>query len=182
MTTQTTTARRYAPSMIALHWLTAVLIVTAIALIELREFFPKGSDPREAMKAIHGMLGLSVLALTAVRIIMHFANPAPAITPSPAAWQSGLARLMHLAIYALMIALPLLGWLMLSAAGKPIPFFGLSLPALVAENKDLAGTFKELHQELGEILYIVIGLHAAAALVHHYLVKDDTLVRMMPAR
>ncbi|HEX7952210.1 MAG TPA: cytochrome b/b6 domain-containing protein, partial [Burkholderiales bacterium] len=68
----------------------------------------------------------------------------------------------------------------LSAAGKPIPFFGLQLPALVGESKDLAELFKEVHETGATAGYFLIGLHAAAALYHHYIVRDDTLRRMLP--
>ena len=88
---------------------------------------------------------------------------------------------MHFAIYAILIALPVLGWLTLSAAGKPVPFFGLTLPPLIAESKDTAEWLKELHHEIGEIFYWIIGLHAAAALVHHYVFKDNALRRILPS-
>lgn len=88
---------------------------------------------------------------------------------------------MHLGLYALMIGLPLLGWLTLSAAGKPIPFFGLELPALIGADKKLAGDLKELHETLAVAGYWLIGLHAAAALFHQYVRRDGTLQRMLPS-
>jgi cytochrome b561 len=89
---------------------------------------------------------------------------------------------MHIALYLLMIAMPLLGWLTLSAQGKPVPFFGLQLPQLVGASKSVAGWFKELHESGGTIGYFLVGLHAAAALFHHYVVRDNTLRRMLPQR
>lgn len=81
-----------------------------------------------------------------------------------------------------MVGMPLAGWLLLSAAGKPIPFFGLQLPALIGESKDLAGVIKEIHEIGGTVGYFLIGLHAAAALFHHYFLRDDTLRRMLPSQ
>ncbi|MNP75825.1 hypothetical protein D3C76_1729480 [compost metagenome] len=81
-----------------------------------------------------------------------------------------------------MIGAPLAGWLILSAAGKPIPFFGLELPALIGPDKELAGQIKELHELAGTAGYWLIGLHAVAALFHHYVSRDNTLVRMLPGR
>jgi superoxide oxidase len=78
--------------------------------------------------------------------------------------------------------MPIGGWLMLSAAGKSIPFFGLTLPALIEENKELAKTIKQVHATVGEIGYYVIALHAIAALFHHYILKDNTLLRMLPRK
>ena len=89
---------------------------------------------------------------------------------------------MHFALYALMIGMPLLGWLTLSAGGKLIPFFGLQLPPLAGESKVVADWAKEIHEVGRTIGYFLIGLHAAAALYHHYFVRDDTLQRMMPSR
>jgi cytochrome b561 len=77
-----------------------------------------------------------------------------------------------------MVAMPLLGWLVLSAGGKPIPFFGLELPALLAPNKELGHQIKEVHELGGNLGYALIGGHAAAALFHHYVMRDNTLVRM----
>jgi len=98
------------------------------------------------------------------------------------AWQRRLAGWVHLALYLLMIAMPLLGWLALSAAGKPIPFFGLQLPALIGESKGIARLLKDIHETIGTIGYWLIGAHAGAALIHHYVMGDNTLVRMLPRR
>lgn len=175
-------SNQYSRLTIALHWLMLLLFVGVYSCIELRELYPKGSDPREALKAWHFMLGLTVLILAFVRIYARLTSTTPPITPPLKSWQLFISKLVHLALYALMIGLPLLGWATLSAAGKPIPFFGVELPALLAENKDLAKTLKELHKTIGEAGYYLIGLHAAAALFHHYAQKDNTLTRMLPHR
>lgn len=173
-------AHRYATLSIALHWFMLLLIAAVYACIELRELFPKGSDPREALKAWHFMLGMGVFGLAWLRLVLARLSPVPAIEPAPSRWVKWSASAMHVALYVLMLGLPLLGWLMLSAAGKPIPFFGLQLPALVGESKDLADLFKEVHETGATAGYFLIGLHAAAALYHHYIVRDDTLRRMLP--
>ena len=168
--------QRYSPLSIGLHWLMLLLIAAVYATIELKGNFPKGSDTRELLKYWHFMLGLSVFALVWLRLLARWIKPVPALP----GWQERLASVMHLALYGLMIALPLLGWLTLSAAGKPIPFFGLELPALMAANPERAGQFKELHEALAQAGYWLIGLHAGAALLHHYVLRDDTLRRMLP--
>ena len=89
---------------------------------------------------------------------------------------------MHLALYVFMIGMPIAGWLILSGEGKPVPFFGLELPALIAKNHDLAETIEHWHKEVGEWAYYLVGLHAVAALYHHYIVKDNTVLRMLPRR
>jgi cytochrome b561 len=176
------TTDRYGSLSIAMHWLMLLLLIAVYACIELRELFPKGSDIREALKVWHYMLGLSVFVLVWLRLAMHLSGTTPRIVPEQGPWQRLSARLMHVALYVLMIAMPLAGWLILSSGGKPIPFFGLQLPALVGENKGLADAIKEIHEIGGTIGYYLIGLHAAAALFHHYIKRDNTLTRMLPGR
>ena len=173
-------SNRYRSMSIAMHWLMAVLIVAVYACILLREIYPKGSDPREALKMWHFMLGLSVLVLIWVRLYFMVTGKKPAIVPTPPTWQTLLAKGVHIALYILMIAMPILGWLILSASGKTIPFFGLELPALISENKDLGKLIKEIHETGGTVGYYLIGLHAVAGLFHHYVIRDNTLVRMLP--
>jgi cytochrome b561 len=173
---------RYGSFSIGIHWLMLLLFVGVYGAIELRELFEKGSDPREALKTWHFMLGMLVFVLVWLRLAARLSGPTPAIVPEPARLQQLSSGLLHLALYLLMIGMPLTGWLMLSAAGKPIPFFGLELPALIGENKDLSKQIKEVHEFVGTTGYFLIGLHAVAALYHHYLRHDNTLTRMLPER
>ena len=96
--------------------------------------------------------------------------------------QALLAKAGHLALYLWMLGLPVLGWLILSAEGKPIPFFGLELPPLIGLDEARAESLEELHKTAGTIGYWLIGLHAAAALFHHHAQRDNTLTRMLPLR
>jgi cytochrome b561 len=173
---------RYSPAIVGLHWLMFLLIAVGYAAIELREVFPKGSAPRELLKDLHYMLGLSVLVLVFVRIGLRLTTVAPPISPPPPAWQATASRAMHLTLIAFMILMPIGGWLILSAEGDPIPFWGLELPPLMGPDKGLAETIEEIHETAGNIGYFLIGLHAAAALFHHYVWRDNTLRRMLPGR
>ncbi|MGK2739389.1 cytochrome b [Tepidicaulis sp. LMO-SS28] len=176
------TETRYGTLSIAIHWLMFVLIASVYAAIELREFYPKGSETRELFKQWHFMLGLSVFVLVWLRIAARAIGGTPRITPPLPRWQAILAKLVHLALYIFMVAMPLAGWVILSAAGKPVPFFGLELPALTAENEDLSKLVKEWHGTIGTTGYVLIGIHTLAALIHHYIQKDNTLTNMLPAR
>ena len=176
------TEHRYGNLSIALHWLMLFLIAGVYACIELKGNFPKGSDTRELLKQWHFMLGLAVFALVWLRILARVIAPTPKIQPAPAPLQDKLAKLMYLALYLLMIGAPLAGWLILSAFGKPIPFFGLELPPLISENPDLGSQIKELHELAGTAGYWLIGLHAVAAVYHHHFVRDNTLRIMLPER
>ena len=180
--TATQARTRYASLSIFLHWAMLLLIIGVYSCILLHESFPRGSDLRADLKTWHFMLGLSVLALVVIRIVARLLTTKPPIKPEPPAWQLLLAKVTHLALYAFMLAMPILGWTILSAADATIPFFGLELPALIAPDKALAEQIEELHETIGEIGYYLIGLHALAALFHHYVVKDNTFRRMLPGK
>ena len=173
---------RYHRLNISLHWLMLLLIAAVYACIELRGNFPRGSDTRDLLKHLHFALGMSVFVLVWLRLLGRVLFKAPAIQPVPPQWQTRVAGLMHLALYALMIGLPLLGWLILSASDKTQIFDWLTLPSLLAPNKALAGDLKEIHEWGGVAGYWLIGLHAAAGVAHHYFWRDNTLTRMLPGK
>jgi cytochrome b561 len=172
---------RYRPASIALHWLMLALIVGAYGTMELRGYVPKGSDARAAMKAAHYTIGLSVFVLVWLRVMLRLLTPSPSDRA-----QSGVAKVaavaVHVGLYALMIGLPLLGWAILSAEGKSVPFFAWELPPLLGPSESRAEIFKELHEAGATAGYALVALHAAAALAHHYLLRDNVLRRMLPRR
>lgn len=158
-----------------------VLVALTYAFVELRELFERGTPERAFMRHAHFSLGLLVLATVAVRIVARLRGGRPPIDPPPPAWQAVAARLSHGLLYALMIGMPLAGWLLLSLRGDPVVFFGLTLPPLAAENEALAKQLRGWHGDIGRAGYALIALHAAAALAHHVLWRDNTLRRMLPA-
>ncbi len=174
----------YGAAVIALHWLTLLLLVAVYSCMELRGWAPKGSALRDNMKSLHYLLGLTVLVVVTVRLAVRWAaGAAPPIEPPLPAWQEKVAHLMHVALYAFLFAMPILGWLTLSAgSAKPILLFGVALPALLAPDEALGKQIKEIHETIATVGYFLVGLHAAAALVHHYLRRDNTLLRMLPRR
>jgi len=166
--------------LITLHWVTLLLMGTACLAIELHDVFPKGSASRTALTTWHTILGISVLGLVALRLLVRAFSRAPAIRPEPPRWQALAATVVHIALYGLMFLLPLSGWLMFNASGKEVVWFGVQLPTLLSPDKALAHSIKEVHQVLANFGYALVGLHAAAALVHHYLMRDNTLRLMWP--
>jgi cytochrome b561 len=174
---------RYGAPAIALHWLMLLLLIAVYACMELRGIYPKGSALRDGIKTWHYMLGLSVFGLVWLRLAFALIGTTPDIKPAAPKWQMRLALAMKVALYAFMIGMPLLGWLLLSAEGKPMPsFFGVQLAALIAENKELGKQIKELHETFATVGYFLIGLHAIVGLYHHYIVRDNTLRRILPSR
>lgn len=173
-------AERYGSIAIILHWLTVVLLIGVYAAIEFREFYPRGSDLREGLKTWHFMLGLSVFALVWLRILVRLLSSAP--RPVEGGWRNAVSRLVHLSLYLFMIAMPIAGWIILSAEGDVVPFFGLELPHLVGTNPGVAASVEGWHELGGTIGYWLIGLHAAAALFHHYILRDMLMARMLLLR
>lgn len=177
------TTGRYGSWSIGMHWLMLLLLVGVYAAIELHDLAAKGSELRANLKTLHFTLGLSVLVLVSLRLGIRLASrAAPPIEPPVPPWQSHLAKALHVLLYLFMFGMPLLGWVALSAKGSPISLFGLPLPLLIAKDKALYDWLKDIHETIGTIGYYLIGLHAAAALLHHYLMRDNTLRRMLPAR
>jgi superoxide oxidase len=175
------TTERYGAPMIGLHWLTLLLVIAVYACINVADVYPKGSDLRALWKSWHYLAGLAVLALVAIRLIVRLGSgPDPHVEPQMPRWQRRLADAAHVALYVFMLVMPLLGWLALSASGKPVLIAGFHLPMLMGENKPLAHSLEEIHETLGTLGYFLIGLHAAAALLHHYVVRDNALRRMLP--
>ena len=169
---------RYSPISVWLHWLMLVLLIAVYASIELRVLFERGTDARELMKTSHFLLGLSIFTLVWLRLLARLVTATPEReTYGP--WQLWSAKLMFIALYALMIGMPVLGWLLISAEGHRLFILGWQLPLLLAEDPVLAKKIEEVHETVGTLGYFLIGLHSAAALFHHFVKRDDTLKRIL---
>ena len=179
---QNNTTSRYGSLLIGLHWLMLLLLAATYATIELRVLYPRGSAIREGLKTLHFTLGLAIFLLVWLRLYARLRSPSPAIVPPPPRWQLTIAHLTELAMYLLMIAMPLLGWLALSAEGDPVSLFGLPLPQLIGTNGQLAHQLEEVHETIGNVGYALVGVHTLGALVHHYFQRDNTLRRMLPGK
>lgn len=176
-----TTDSRYSPGLRRLHWLMAILIVLAYVAMEQRGIFPRGSSGRFAMVQSHFWIGISVFALVWLRLAQRIRHGAPPVTPALPASQALVSKVMHLALYAFFIVMPLLGLGTVWADGKTLylPFTDIALPALLTLDKSWGHTFEHYHHEIAEVFYWVIGLHVLAAAYHHWVKRDDTLKRML---
>ncbi|MDE8554947.1 cytochrome b561 [Pantoea vagans] len=173
---------KFARSQIIFHWLTFILVAVAYATIELRGFAQRGSWQGYAMIITHFSAGASILVLMLIRLFLRTHHESPPITPAAPRWQTGLAHLTHTLLYALFITLPILGLASRYLKGREWWLFGISMPVAPEPHIDLADRLIDWHQILAPLGYWLIGLHAAGALFHHYLLKDNTLLRMMPTR
>ncbi|WP_101924921.1 MULTISPECIES: cytochrome b [Luteimonas] len=174
------TADRWGGVSQLLHWL-VVLLILSTGLIGLLMGDMRNSPTKIEVYALHKSLGLTILALAALRVLWRLYAGAPRPVPGTPAWQARLASLTHVALYALLFALPLSGWTFNSAAGYPLQWFGLfNLPGLVARDQDLRATAGDVHELLFWTLVVLALVHAGAALYHHVFQRDATLSRMLP--
>jgi cytochrome b561 len=150
--------------------------------MELKSFAPRGSDLRSNMAALHYLLGLLVLMLAFARLVVRMTATIPPTEPAVSAFQSAFAKTMHGFLYAFLIAMPVLGWLALSAKGRSVHLFFFDLPFPIDTDDGLARQLKQWHEYIANAGYFAIGLHAAFALFHHYVKRDTTLKRMLPKR
>ena len=177
--TDTLAGRRYSRVAIWLHWLIGLAVIANIGLAMLTEDIPREVH-REAM-AIHKALGITVLALTAFRILWRLGHKPPPLPPTMAPWERLLSKLVHFLFYALLILLPLSGWVWMSAADRPIDFFGLfTVPTIVAPSESLADVMHDRHEVLGLTMLGLAALHIVAALKHQFFDRDRLFARMNP--
>jgi cytochrome b561 len=171
---------RYTGTAIALHWIVAVLIVGSFA-IGLYMVTLDVSPRQLRLYSWHKWVGVTIALLMIARVGWRLTHAAPALPATMAGWQRALAHATHLLLYVLLLALPVTGWLMSSAAGFPVVYFGVvPLPDLVSKDKALAETFKVAHYVLNKTLLVLVALHVAAALKHHFRDRDTVLGHMLP--
>ncbi len=171
------TDTRFGIITICLHWLMALLMIGLIILGLYMVRLPIGIEKLELF-GWHKEYGFLLLFLAAFRLVWRLINITPSL--SLPLWEIVAARSVHWIFYGFMFALPITGLLITSAAGLPASFFGIiTLPNLIAPNESLRLLFQSLHLWLAYGLIVFIGLHAAAALKHHFINKDDILRRMV---
>jgi cytochrome b561/polyisoprenoid-binding protein YceI len=179
MTLRNTTARWGAVSQ-SLHWLIVALIAIQATLGMTGRLLPLGVE-KLAMLARHKSIGITILGLAALRLLWRWLNPIPALPSNLTSHERLLARGTHTMLYALLFAMPLTGWIMSSARGFPVSWFGLyQLPDLVPKSGTLYEAMVTTHAVLAVALGLTVALHIAGALKHHFVLKDDTLRRMLP--
>lgn len=171
-----TKQHRYSKPAVFFHW--AIFIGVALAYLAIEVRGPKGSDSRVFWSNVHYLAGTLVLGLSVLRVLWRAVSRVPDALPQPA-MLSLLAKLAHAALYVFIIAQPLLGMLLINLGGKPVTLAWVHWSfTLVGPNTALRPIVKAAHELLGNAFYFVIGLHALAALWHHFVKRDETLRRM----
>jgi len=166
---------RYNATARAFHAAIALLVIANLALGLLHEPL----EDQVNLIPLHKSIGLTVLGLSLARVAWRFTWTTPAYEPALRRLDLLVARAVHAAFYVLMIALPLSGWIMSSAGRRPLAWFGLPVPKLAIEKgSPLAEAAHEGHEILAWTMLALAVLHIAAALRHHFVLRDGVLRRM----
>lgn len=165
--------------LVVLHWLTLLCVVSGVGLILIRDEVA-GRAMRQWLLDGHRHVGVLVLLLFVARVALRIRSGKLPPTGDPSRLTHAAAALVHAALYALLLALPLLGWALNDALGKPAHLLGVALPALVGADEDLADELLAWHQDAAWLLLGLVLLHAAAALWHHFVLRDGVLRTMLP--
>ncbi|AEA58721.1 cytochrome b [Burkholderia gladioli] len=164
-----------------LHWLMAAMI---LAMLFIGVGMVSSVSARHAVLiAIHKPLGIAILVLVIVRLVVRFSKRPPALPEDLPGWQRAAAHLSHWVLYALMIAMPLIGWAMLSAGGYPVMLGGgVQLPALMGADPIAFAWLRNAHELLAFVLFATVVLHLAAALFHGLIRRDGVFGSMARGR
>jgi cytochrome b561 len=170
----------YTRTAIRLHWLLALGLTGTFALGFYMSDLPF-SPAKLQYFSWHKWAGITLLLLAVARLAWRLTHAVPAAPAGMPAWQHAAAEWTHRVLYLLMLAIPLSGWLMSSAKGFQTVYFGiLPLPDLISRNPELGNQLAQLHGALNLALAALVALHAAAAVKHHLIDRDDVLARMLP--
>jgi cytochrome b561 len=172
------TRTRYDGTSIALHWLTVLLVLLQFALAELWGMFARPT--RHLMVVGHMSFGILLSLVVVVRIIWRF-TPGHEVEPASIGWDERLAKAVQFMLYVLLITQSLLGYIVRWAGGETMSFFGLQIGSpIAATSKPQHQQLTEAHNLIGWAIIVLAAGHAAAALYHHFRLKDQVLERMLP--
>jgi cytochrome b561 len=171
----------YGAIALSFHWTTVALVIIAWALGSFDDVLPRG-PARAAGLLVHISAGIAIAAMLVVRLAWRVGDPPPPAEPTRlGAWADRAGRLAHISLYALLIAVPVSGIVLQFARGNALPLFGLyEIASPWVADRSFARSIKEVHEVLANALVILAALHAGAALLHHWVLKDRTLLRMLP--
>jgi len=174
---------RYDALQRALHWTMAIVIVLAVAIGLYCSFLTPGTPERRYLLDIHKSLGMTALVLLAIRIVYRLIKGAPAYREPLGALVHAGASLAHWGLYAIMLLMPVSGYINSVGGGRTVPWFGLfNWPQLFAPDKALGHLGGMVHGWGAYAIYALLALHIAAVFWHHVVKKDAVLQRMLPPR
>ena len=163
----------------SLHWLTFLALVAGYVLIWWRDGMDD-ADTRRTVLAWHASIGLTVMAIAVARLISRIFGDRLIVAHPLTRLERFASTASHGLLYAALLGIPVLGWLTISARGRPFHVYGvLTLPGLIGKDRDLADSLQQWHYYAGLALLAVVALHACAALYHHFIKRDNVLRAML---
>ncbi|HRQ64626.1 MAG TPA: cytochrome b [Xanthomonadaceae bacterium] len=174
-------ADRWGLVSVSLHWLIAAAVLVMVVLGVYMKGLPIGPD-KIKLYALHKSIGMTVLTLVLLRLVWRVFAGRPLPPPMPA-WQRHASRISHVLLYMLLLTVPLAGWVMNSAANFPLRWFDLfTIPAIVEPDRELRALAGQIHGLAVVTLLLLVSVHVAAALKHHYVDRDNVLRGMFGLR
>jgi cytochrome b561 len=176
----TSTAPGYTGTAKTLHWLIVLLLIAQFTFAWTMPHIGRDT-PVTTLISLHFTFGVVILSVAIVRLVWRATHGEPAPEPGLPRWQSLSGEIVHWLLYALLFVIPLLGWMDASRRGMPVVMFGLELPKLLETRAPGWGWTGDVHGLLANYLMLaLVGLHVAAALYHHFVMRDGVLKRMLP--
>lgn len=174
------TPQRYGLVAQTFHWLIVILVIMQFVFGIKAHGLPISLE-RLVLLARHKSIGVTIFALVLLRLAWRLYSPPPPLPPTSHRWSNTAAHVSHGLMYALLLAMPPVGWLLSSASNLTVAWFGwFSLPNLVKPDRNLAHWLLLTHQSMAWLLLAIIVIHVTAALWHHFILRDNVLLRMLP--
>ncbi len=162
------------------HWLIFLLLIGSFTIAWSMQDMPLGLLKLK-MYSWHKWVGATIFIVVILRLLWRLANAVPEPPAGTPRWQRASAGLSHFLLYAILIVMPLTGWIMSSMKNLPLVYLGLvPIPSPFGKNEKWAEILEEVHGTLGLALLILVGIHVLAALYHHFILRDNVLRRMLP--
>ena len=173
--------RRYTSTAQALHWIVAVLMFTALPLAWVMVNMPRRAPSREWIFTLHKSVGLTILALVAVRLAWRATHPAPPLPGRMARWEQAIAFASHWLLYLILVGMPVSGYLLTATSGNAVPYFNLFKLPILPNDKAVSDAARWAHVAIGQwLVYGLILLHIGATAWHAAIRRDGVLDRMLP--
>ena len=173
---------RYTTVAIVLHWLIAALVLFMVGLGWIMDEIPKGTPERAYWFNLHKSIGITIGLLVVVRLLWRLAHKPPPLPSTMPAWEVAAARVTHALLYALLVAMPLVGFLASNYSRFGVKFFGLQIGPFFPEDQAMRDALQALHGALAWVLVVLVVVHVAAALKHRLIDRDQVFERMLPRR
>jgi cytochrome b561 len=173
---------RYSPAMQALHWLVAALMFAVLPLAWAMTNLPRTAPDREMLFTVHKSIGVTILALMIIRIALRATRPIPAEPATMPRWMALCAVASHWLLYAALFVMPISGYVLSSAGGNPVSYFGLFTLPSIPPNHDLEALGRSVHLTVQWAVYALIAVHILATVWHVAVRRDGLLERVLPAQ